>query len=66
MLGGRYDPGPHPLRRGVRFRHFGTAVGCHGAVYAGKQLDMRDAAWGAEADQRARHLPSAELLVRCR
>jgi hypothetical protein len=43
-------------------RHFDRAVGGHGAVDAGKQLDMRDAARGAEADRRARHLPAAELL----
>ena len=29
---------------------------------AGKQLNMRDAGRGAEADRRARHLPAAELL----
>src|SRR5271169_1557468 len=55
----------HPApqqRRGVLLRHFDRAVGYHGAVDAGKQLDMRDVARGAQVDRRARRLPAAELL----
>src|SRR5271166_1532152 len=41
----------HPApqqRRGVLLRHFDRAVGYHGAVDAGKQLDMRDVARGVQ------------------
>ena len=41
-----HPPGPQQWR-GVLLRHFDRAVGGHGAVDAGKQLDVRDAARGA-------------------
>ena len=56
------DPAGAQQRRGVRLGHVDRAVRSHAAAEAGKQLDLRDATRGAQADARARRLPSTMLL----
>ena len=46
---GPFPPGPQQIP-GIRFRHLDRAVIGNGAVKAGKQLDVADAARRAQAD----------------
>jgi len=49
-------------RRGLGFGQLDRAVGGHAPDRPAKRLEVADAAWGAQANHRAGHLPAADLL----